>query len=143
MLASDDGDPMLTTSATITVQVQDINEFSPQFSSANYTRTTLNVSIGNTSNTRSVLISTKTYCIHVHYACVALLIFIIIIILIDTVLVTVSATDADGRDNSITYSFAPDSDTSLFTINEKTGQISLSSSFPALGPNQAVSVPLL
>ncbi|XP_019851361.1 PREDICTED: protocadherin-16-like, partial [Amphimedon queenslandica] len=100
VLASDDGDPRLSTSATITVNVEDINEFPPQFSSANYTKTTLNVSI-------------------------------------DTVLVTVSATDADGRDNSITYSFAPDGDTALFAINEKTGQISLSSSFPALGPTQA------
>ena len=71
---------------------------------------------------------------------IVVVIIIIADILIGTILVTVSATDADGRDNSITYSFAPDNDTALFIINNKTGDISLGSSFPALSPSQAVSV---
>ena len=46
VIASDKGDPVLTNSATIMIQVDDVNEFAPQFSMANYSHTTVNVSIG-------------------------------------------------------------------------------------------------
>lgn len=60
---------------------------------------------------------------------------------IGTTLLTVSATDADGRDNAIKYSFDTDSgnDTSIFTIDEDTGDIRVSSALPILNQNQHVS----
>ena len=68
VIASDKGDPVLTNSATIMIQVDDVNEFAPQFSMANYSHTTVNVSIGKSFEFSFLLI--YFFILYYMYSCI-------------------------------------------------------------------------
>ena len=81
ILAEDGGTPMMSTSHILTLQLDDINEFSPKFDQASYQTSAQNTA------------ASGTY------------------------LIQVTATDGDGRDNTIDYSIVPDDFSGNFTID--------------------------
>ena len=81
IIAMDGGIPMMNTSHSLTLLLDDINEFSPKFEQPSYETSAQNTA------------PTGTY------------------------LIQVTATDRDGRDNTITYSILPDTSSGNFTVD--------------------------
>ena len=130
IVATDRGDPRLSASVLVTVLVEDVNEFNPEFQFSEedfpdgvYTIETLSSARTGTSETTNIFPLVKftmwmgfslakhmTYYMYMELVLWQLYCNKVLFPFSGTILLTVLATDEDGRDNTITYDIIYDTD---------------------------------